>query len=285
MLNNLKTTLLLGILTTLLVLAGSLMGGRSGAMIAFVVAIVMNVASYWFSAKIVLATYGAREVKPGELPRVEQILDRLVQRANIPRPKLYVIPQSQPNAFATGRNPQHAAVAVTEGIVQMMPDDELEGVIAHELAHVKHRDILISTVAATLAGAVMMLASMARWGAIFGGFGGGRDDREGGGALGMLVVALVAPLAATLVQLAVSRSREFEADRGAVEMTGNPQGMARALHRLGQASGRIPMEASPQTAHMFIVSPMFGRLGTLFSTHPPIEDRIRALVGDRPIWA
>lgn len=284
MLNNLKTTLLLGVLTTLLVLAGSLMGGRSGALIAFVVAIVMNVGSYWFSAKIVLATYGAREVQPGELPRVEQILDRLVQRANIPRPKLYLIPQPQPNAFATGRNPQHAAVAVTEGIVRLMPDDELEGVIAHELAHVKHRDILISTVAATLAGAVMMLASMARWGAIFGGYGG-RDDREGGGALGMLVVALVAPIAATLVQLAVSRSREFEADRGAVEMTGNAPGMARALYRLAQTSGQIPMEASPQTAHMFIVSPMFGRLSSLFSTHPPIEDRIRALIGDRPVWA
>jgi heat shock protein HtpX len=284
MFNNLKTTFLLGLLTCMLVFAGQLLGGRQGAVLAFVFAIVMNFGSYWFSDKIVLRMYGAQEVLPGQLPRVEQMVERLAVRAGIPRPRLYLIPQAQPNAFATGRNPKHAAVAVTQGIVQLMSDEELEGVIAHELAHIKHRDILISTVAATIAGAVMMLASMAKWGAIFGGMSRD-DDREGMNPLAVLALAIVAPLAATMVQLAVSRSREFEADKGAVEMTGNPMGMARALARLQRAAERIPMDASPQTAHMFIVSPLLGGLARWFSTHPPIEARIEALIGNRALIA
>ncbi len=281
MTNTLKTFVLLAILTALLVLAGDVLGGQGGALIALVFAALMNLGAYWFSDKLVLMQYRAKLVEPGQLPRVEAVIERLCARANLPRPRLYVIPEEQPNAFATGRNPGHAAVAVTEGIVKAMTDEELEGVLAHELSHVRHRDILIGSVAATLAGAITWIATMAKWGAIFGGFGGGDRDREGGGGLiGFLALAIVAPIAALMVQMAVSRSREYAADAGAAELTHNPHGLARALQRLGQLSGRIPMDASPATAHMFIVSPLHGSaLLNLFSTHPPLEKRIARLIG------
>jgi heat shock protein HtpX len=276
--NAMKTFGLLTVLTVLVVAAGQLLGGTRGAVIALIVAAVMNLGSYWFSDRLVLMRYRAREVPQGRLQRLDAIVDRLVARSGLPRPRLFVIPSPQPNAFATGRDPAHAAVAVTEGLLHAMNDDELEGVIAHELAHVKHRDILIGSIAATLAGAVMLLATMARWGAIFGGF---ERDRRDGGLLGLLALAFVAPLAATLVQLAVSRSREFAADRGAAEMVGHPHGLASALRKLGQMAERVPMDASPASAHMFIVSPLSGRGSLLgwFSTHPPITARIERLLG------
>ncbi|MBP7148849.1 MAG: zinc metalloprotease HtpX [Acidobacteria bacterium] len=282
--STLKTFFLLALLTVLLVVVGQLVGGQQGAIIAFVLAVVMNFGTYWFSDRIVLARYRAQELQPGQVQRLDAIIDRLVARTGMPRPRLYLIPETQPNAFATGRNPAHAAVAVTEGLMRAMDDEELEGVIAHELSHVRHRDILIGTVAATMAGAVTMIASMARWAAMFGGFGG-RDEREGGGgALGLLFLMIVAPLAALIVQLAVSRSREYAADQGAATITGNPYGLARALRKLGQLSGRIPMDASPASAHMFIVSPLSGgAFMSLFSTHPPLEERIKRLLGGRSL--
>jgi len=277
--NYVKTALLLGLLTGLIVLCGGALGGRSGMLIALVLAAVMNLGSYWFSDKIVLAMYRAKPVSEAEAPRLHSIVDRLVARAGIPKPKLYVLPEEAPNAFATGRNPAHAAVAATAGLLEMMDDEELEGVLAHELAHVKNRDILISSIAATIAGAITMLASMARWGAIFGGFGG-RDERDGGGGgvLGLLFMAILAPIAAVVIQMAVSRSREYAADSTGAGFAGHPEGLARALEKLGRASQRIPMNASPSTSHMFIVKPLSGRafLG-LFSTHPPIEERVRRL--------
>jgi heat shock protein HtpX len=277
--NYLKTAALLGLLTGLLLAIGYLFGGESGMAIALVFAAGMNFFSYWFSDRIVLAMYRAKPVSEAEAPRVHAIVDRLVARAGLPKPKVYVLPQEAPNAFATGRNPQHAAVAVTVGLVQTMDDEELEGVIAHELAHVKNRDILISSIAATIAGAISYLAYMAQWAALFGGVGGSDDD-DGGGILGLLVTIIVAPIAAMIVQMAVSRSREYAADRTGAEMAGNPYGLARALERLGKASGRIPMHASPATSHMFIVKPFIrGGLANLFSTHPPIEKRIQKLLG------
>ena len=283
MANTAKTVFLLTLLTVILVGAGELLGGTGGAAAALVFAALLNLGAYWFSDKIVLAQYGAHEIAPGEAPRVERIVDGLVARAGLPRPRIFVIPERQPNAFATGRNPQHAAVAVTQGLLDLMDDDELAGVLAHELSHVRHRDILIGSIAATIAGAVSFLATMARWGAIFGGFGGGDRDRDGG-VLGLLAMAIVAPIAAMLVQLAVSRSREYAADAGAAELTGNPVGLARALRRLETASRRVPMDASPATAHMFIVSPLCGRsFASLFSTHPSIDDRVRRLVGEMPL--
>ena len=283
MANTAKTVFLLTLLTVILVGAGELLGGTGGAAAALVFAALLNLGAYWFSDKIVLAQYGAHEIAPGEAPRVERIVDGLVARAGLPRPRIFVVPERQPNAFATGRNPQHAAVAVTQGLLDLMDDDELAGVLAHELSHVRHRDILIGSIAATIAGAVSFLATMARWGAIFGGFGGGDRDRDGG-VLGLLAMAIVAPIAAMLVQLAVSRSREYAADAGAAELTGNPVGLARALRRLETASRRVPMDASPATAHMFIVSPLCGRsFASLFSTHPSIDDRVRRLVGEMPL--
>jgi heat shock protein HtpX len=279
--NYLKTALLLGLLTGLIVLCGGAMGGRSGMAFALVLAAIMNLGSYWFSDKIVLAMYRAQPVSESEAPRLHSIVERLVARAGLPKPKLYVLPQPAPNAFATGRNPSHAAVAVTSGLLEMMDDEELEGVIAHELSHVRNRDILIASVAATIAGAVTMLASMARWAAIFGGFGG-RDDREGGsgGALSLLFMAILAPIAAMIIQMAVSRSREYAADATGARLAGAPNGLARALEKLSRASQRIPMDASPATSHMFIVTPLSGRAFlNLFSTHPPIEERIRRLLG------
>lgn len=274
--NQLKTTLLLASLTALIILIGKYLGGQGGMMFAFVLALVMNLGSYWFSDKIVLAMYRAKRVQESESPRLHGIVRRLAQRAGIPMPRLYVIGSPQPNAFATGRNPSHAAVAVTTGILELMRDEEIEGVISHELAHVKNRDILISSIAATLAGAIMIIASMARFAAIFG--IGSRDNERGGGAIGLLVTALIAPIAATLIQLAISRSREFLADATGAKIAGSPTGLASALRKLGIASQRIPMQANPSTAHMFIVNPLSGsQLVKLFSTHPPLEERIARL--------
>lgn len=278
--NYMKTAALLGLLTGLIVIAGGALGGRSGMVMALGLAAVMNLGSYWFSDKIVLAMYRARPVSAAEEPRFHSIVDRLVARAGLPKPKLYVLPEAAPNAFATGRNPHHAAVAVTAGLMQMMDDEELEGVIAHELAHVRNRDILIASIAATIAGAVTMLAGMARWAAIFGGYGG-RDERDqgAGGVLGLLLMSILAPLAAMVIQMAVSRSREYAADATGASFAGNPYGLARALEKLGRASQRIPMPATPATSHLFIVMPLSGRaFMNLFSTHPPIEERIRRLV-------
>ena len=240
----------------------------------------MNFFSYWFSDKIVLAMYRAKPIGEADAPGLYAIVGRLASKAGMPMPRLYLIPQEAPNAFATGRGPNHAAVAVTEGILKLMSEDELEGILAHELSHVKNRDILISSIAATIAGAIAYLAHMAQWAAMFGGFGG-RDDRDrGGGVIGLLATAIIAPIAATLIQLAISRSREYEADASGARLAGSPLGLAHALEKLGHASGRIPMDANPATAHMFIVSPFVGQpLMRLFSTHPPLEERIRRLLG------
>ena len=274
--NTLKTTFLLALLTVLLVLAGGAIGGRSGMTFALVMAGVMNFVSYWFSDKIVLAMYGAEQVTEADYPEFYGLVRQLAVQAGIPMPKVYVIPSDTPNAFATGRNPEHAAVAATSGILRILSRDELLGVMAHELAHVKHRDILISSIAATVAGAITYLAHMAQWAAIF---GGGRDrDEEGGGLLSVLVMAIVAPLAAMLIQMAISRSREFDADKGGAVYSGNPLYLAGALRKLEMANRQIPMDANPATAHMFIVNPLTGGgLMSLFSTHPPVEERIRRL--------
>ncbi|MBI2466580.1 MAG: zinc metalloprotease HtpX [Candidatus Rokubacteria bacterium] len=271
-----KTTLLLGLLMGLFLLIGGTLGGRSGMVIAFGLAVVMNVASYWFSDKIVLAMYRARPVDETEAPELHRIVRNLATRARIPMPRLYVIPSPAPNAFATGRSPQHAAVAVTEGIVRIMNATELEGVLAHELAHVLNRDVLISTIAATMAGAIMMLANMARWAAFF---GSSRDDDEGGmNPIALVVTAILAPFAAMLIQLAVSRSREYGADATGAHLTRRPDTLASALEKLHEASRIVPMDASPATAHLFIVNPLSGRsLLALFSTHPPIEERVARL--------
>ncbi|MCR4309265.1 MAG: zinc metalloprotease HtpX [Deltaproteobacteria bacterium] len=277
--NTLKTTLLLAVLTVLFVLVGNAIGGQSGMVFAFGLAIVMNVGSYWFSDKIVLRMYKAREVTEAESPQLHGMVHRLALSAGVPMPKVYIIPEESPNAFATGRDPAHAAVAATEGILRVLSPDELEGVLAHEMAHVKNRDILIGTVAATLAGAIMMLASMARFAAIF---GGGRDDREGGGGLQLLVMAILAPLGAMMIQMAVSRSREYLADETGARFCGKPEALARALEKISNGSRQVPMQASPATAHMFIMSPLTGGgLMSLFSTHPPVEKRIERLMAMR----
>ncbi|MGD0585543.1 MAG: zinc metalloprotease HtpX [Oryzomonas sp.] len=274
--NMLKTTLLMGLLTVLLVTIGGTLGGRNGVTMAFLLAAGMNFFSYWFSDKIVLSMYGARQIEEADDPRFYGIVRRLAQRANLPMPKVYLIDSETPNAFATGRNPEHAAVAATTGIMRILGDDELAGVMAHELTHVKNRDILISTIAATFAGAITYLAHMAQWAAIFG--GGRRDDDEGGGVFGMLFMAILAPIAAMLVQMAISRSREFSADAGGASISGNPLSLANALQKLEMANQRIPMETNAATAHMFIVNPLTGGgLMTLFSTHPPIPERVARL--------
>jgi heat shock protein HtpX len=276
--NTLKVGVLLVALTALFIFVGDAIGGRSGAMIAFALALVMNLVSYWFSDKIVLSMYGARPLSPADAPELYRMTERLAERAGIPMPRLYVVPGPQPNAFATGRNPAHSAVAVTEGLVSLLNRDEVEGVIAHEIAHIKHRDTLTMTVVATIAGAVMLLADMARWAMIFG--GARSEDREGGNPLVFLLVLIVAPIAAMLIQLAISRAREYEADATGARLAGSPDGLANALRKLEQASRMIPMEASPSTAHLFIVNPlrgMGGALMSLFMTHPPIEERIRRL--------
>ena len=273
--NGLKTALLLGLLSGLLLVIGDLLGGANGILIAFVIAAVMNIGSYWFSDKIVLRMYRAQEVGP-EHP-LHQMTARLARQGNLPMPKVYIIPDASPNAFATGRNPEHAAVAATQGILQMLSQSELEGVIAHELAHVKHRDILISSVAATIAAAIMMAARMAMYAGMFGGH---RDDRGGGSnPIALLAMMILAPIAAMLIQAAISRSREFAADAGGARITGNPYGLADALRKIDAVSKRVPLDANPATAHMFIVKPFSGQaLMSLFSTHPPTEARIQALL-------
>jgi heat shock protein HtpX len=278
--NGIKTAFLLTLLTLLAIGVGDYFGGRSGMVVAFIMAATLNFVSYFFSDKISLAIYRAKPVSREQLPRVYQVLERLTAKIGIPMPKVYVIPTDSPNAFATGRNPKHASVAVTEGILRLLDDDELEGVLAHELGHVRNRDILTSSIAATLAGAITMLARFAYWGALFGGYGGGdRDDRRGGG-LGALLMLILAPLAATLIQLWVSRTREYEADSSGAHYTGNPYALARALEKLDAYSKRVPLVASPSTAHLFIVQPLVGvDFASLFSTHPPIYKRIERLTG------
>jgi heat shock protein HtpX len=276
--NTFKTAFLLTALTLLLLLIGRAFGGQNGMVIALVFAAVMNFIAYFFSDKIALATYRAQPVTREELPRVYQVVERLTQRIGLPMPKIYVIPTDSPNAFATGRNPQHASVAVTQGILNLLNDEELEGVLAHELGHVNNRDILISSIAATIAGAVTMLANMGKWAMIFGGYE--RDDRNRGGGLAALFTLIVAPIAAMLIQLAVSRSREYQADSSGAHYTGNPYALASALQKLDTYSRRVPMVASPSTAHLFIVQPLLGvDFGSLFSTHPPIAKRIERLTG------
>ena len=272
--NTFKTAFLLTALTLLLLFIGQMLGGQNGMLLALVVAAVLNFVSYFFSDKLALAMYHAQPVTREELPRAYQIVERLTQKIGIPMPKIYVIPTESPNAFATGRNPDHASVAVTHGILGLLNDEELEGVLAHELGHVRNRDILISSVAATLAGAITWL----RYGAMFGGMGD-RDSRRGGG-LGALIMLIVAPIAAALIQLAVSRSREYQADETGAHFTGNPYALASALAKLDAYSKRVPMSASPSTAHLFIIQPLLGmNFGNLFSTHPPIAKRIERLTG------
>jgi len=279
--NTFKTALLLTAMTLLLLASGQAIGGRNGLTIALIFAGVMNFVSYFFSDKIALAMYRARPVTREELPRAYQIVERLTQRVGLPMPKIYVITTDSPNAFATGRNPSHASVAVTQGILQLLNDEELEGVLAHELGHVRNRDILISSIAATLAGAITYIARMGYWASLFGYGGGGRDDRDrGGGGITALLMLILAPIAAMLIQLAVSRSREYQADETGAHLTGNPYALASALEKLDAYSRRRPMIASPSTAHLFIIQPMVGvDFASLFSTHPPIAKRIERLTG------
>jgi heat shock protein HtpX len=275
--NQFKTFLLMFVLTVLFILVGTAIGGRNGAICAFIFAALMNFFAYWFSDKIVLRMYGAKQVSQDEAPGLYQIVAELTSKASLPMPKVYMIENDTPNAFATGRNPEHAAVAVTSGIMKILSKEELMGVIGHELSHIRHRDILISTIAATLAGAISMLASMARWGAIFGGTTSDDEGGRGGNILFVLLFTMVASIAAMLVQMAISRSREYLADEGGAHLS-HPHYLARALSKLDVAAKRIPMEANPSTAHMFIVNPLSGGgVLSLFSTHPPIEERIARL--------
>ena len=276
--NAFKTALLLTVLTLLLLFLGRAFGGQQGMLIALIFAAVMNFVSYFFSDKIALAMYRAQPVTREDLPRVYGVVERLTQRVGIPMPKIYVIPTDSPNAFATGRNPSHASVAVTQGILNLLNDEELEGVLAHELGHVRNRDILISSIAATIAGAITYLAQMGKFAMIFGGMN--RDDRDRGGGFAALLMLILAPIAAMLIHLAVSRSREYEADSTGAHFTGNPYALASALSKLDTYSRRIPMVATPSTAHLFIIQPLLGmNFGSLFSTHPPIAKRIERLTG------
>jgi heat shock protein HtpX len=274
-----KTLFLLTALTVLLVLGGDAIAGQQGMTIALIIAVVMNGGAYFFSDKIALKSSGAQPVSREELPRLYQVMERLVAKAQLPMPKLYMIPQAAPNAFATGRNPSHASVAVTAGLMDLMNDDELEGVIAHELSHVRNYDILITSVAATLAGAITWIASMGRWAMLFGGFGGSRDDNRNGGGLAALFMLIVAPIAALLIQLGISRQREFSADASGVQMVGHANGLISALEKLGAYNARIPMNVSPTTAALFIVAPLTARevFSSLFQTHPPLAERIAVL--------
>jgi heat shock protein HtpX len=277
--NTTKTIVLMVGLTVLLVFLGGAFGGRQGMIFAFIFALATNMFSYWFSDKIVLRMYGAQEATEAEAPMLWGVTHDLALKMNMPMPKVYLIPSESPNAFATGRNPKHAAVAATQGILRMLTREELEGVMAHELGHVRNRDILIGTIAAAIAGAISMLAYMAQWAMIFGGFGGRRDDDEGsGGMIGGILMIILAPIAAGLIQMAISRSREYEADATGARICGNPLWLANALRKLQVGSQRVPLNANPATAHMFIVNPLRGGgFGSLFSTHPPLEDRIARL--------
>jgi heat shock protein HtpX len=281
--NTIKTGLLLGALTGLLMLIGGFFGGQQGVVIAFIFAMVLNFGSYWFSDKLVLSMYHAQPVPDNEAPELISIVKTLALKASLPMPRVYIIPGDTPNAFATGRDEHHAVVAVTEGILRILTQEELEGVISHELTHIKQRDILIGSIAATLAGAIVMLANMAQWAAMFG--GASRDDEEGGGGIvGLIVMAVLAPIAATIIQMAISRSREYLADAGGAKISGRPYALANALEKLSRASEAIPLGANPSSAHMFIVNPLTGRsLMNLFSTHPPVEERIARLKSMRPI--
>jgi heat shock protein HtpX len=276
--NTFKTAFLLTALTLLLMFVGRWFGGQNGMLLALALAAVLNFVSYFYSDKIALAMYRAQPVTREQLPRAYEIVERLTQKIGIPMPKMYVLPTESPNAFATGRNPQHASVAVTHGILGLLNDEELEGVLAHELGHVRNRDILISSIAATVAGAITYLAEMARWGMIFGGYDRDRNDR--GGGIGALFMIILAPVAAMLIQLAVSRSREYQADESGAHFTGNPYALASALAKLDAYSKRVPMQATPSTAHLFIIQPFLGQsLMSMFSTHPPIAKRIERLTG------
>ncbi|MGO9137564.1 MAG: zinc metalloprotease HtpX [Syntrophales bacterium] len=281
--NTIKTGLLLGVLTGLLMLIGGYFGGKQGVVIAFIFATVMNFGAYWFSDKIILRMYNAQEVGESQAPQLYAIVKDLALKAGLPMPKVYIVPGETPNAFATGRNEEHAVVAVTEGILRILNREELEGVLAHELTHIKNKDMLIGSIAATLAGAIVMLANMAQWAAIFG--GSNRDDsEEGGGIIGLIVMAILAPIAATIIQMAISRSREYLADEGGARVSGKPYGLAGALEKLSKASQAMPMDANPSTAHIFIVNPLTGKsLMNLFSTHPPIEERIARLRSMKPM--
>ena len=282
--NTLKTAFLLTALTLLLIFIGS-RWGENGMIIAFIIAAGMNFFSYFYSDKLALAMYRAQPVTREQLPRAYEVVERMTGRLGLPMPKMYVIPTDSPNAFATGRNPKHASVAVTHGILQLLTDEELEGVLAHELGHVRNRDILTSSIAATLAGAITLIARMGWWAEMFGGYGGGDRDRRGGG-LSMLFMLILAPIAAMLIQLAVSRSREYEADATGAHITGNPYALASALEKLDAYSKRIPMPGSPTTAHLFIVEPLLSResFANLFSTHPPIRKRIERLIGRSSVY-
>ena len=279
--NNLKTTVLLAAMTGLLLAVGEFWRGQQGMIFALVVAGVMNLGSYFFSDKIAIAMAGAQPVSRQEGPRIYQIVERLAAKANVPVPKIYLIPTDSPNAFATGRNPSHASVAVTRGILEICTDEEIEGVLAHELGHVKNRDILTSAVVATIAGAITLIARLVYWGELFGGFGGGRNDDRRGGVFSALAMMILAPFAAMLIQLAISRSREYEADHTGAEITGNPHGLARALEKIDQWSKRVPMQVSPSMAHLYCAQPLTSGefLSSLFSTHPPISKRIERLIG------
>ena len=280
--NTVKTALLLGALTGLLMLIGGLIGGRGGVFIAFIFALILNFGSYWFSDKIVLKMYRAQEVSESSAPDLYNIVRNLAIRASLPMPRVFIIPEQTPNAFATGRNENHAVVAVTEGIMRILNKEELEGVIAHELSHIKNKDMLISSIAATIAGAISMLATMAQWAAIFGG-GSSSDEDSGGGIIGLIAMAIFAPLAAAVIQMAISRSREYLADAGGASITKNPYGLASALEKLTKASQVIPMDAKPSTAHLFIVNPLSGKaFMNLFSTHPPLAERIARLRSMKP---
>jgi heat shock protein HtpX len=278
--NTLKSTLLLVVLMLLLVFTGGWIAGERGMVFGFLISVAMNFTAYFFSDKIALGIYRAQPATREQLPRVYQVVERLAAKEGLPMPKIYVLPTESPNAFATGRNPKHASVAVTHGILDLLDDEELEGVLAHELGHVQNRDILTSSIAATLAGAITMIARMGYWGALFGGYGGGDRRERGGGGIGALLMIIVAPIAAMMIQLAISRSREFEADATGAHTTGNPYALARALQKLENYSKRLPLQATPSTAHLFIIAPLIGGgFGSLFSTHPSTRERIHRLIG------
>ena len=278
MTSQIKTALLLGLLTVLICIVGQAMGGRTGLFIAFAMALVMNVGSYWFSDKIVLSMYNARELSPADAPGLHAMVEELARNGNLPKPRIMLVPQDAPNAFATGRDPEHAVVAVTQGIMRLLSPEELRGVIAHELGHIKNRDILVQSIAAVLGGVVMMLANMLQWAAIFGGTRSNDEEGGGTGVLGGLLMAILAPIAASLIQMAISRSREFLADATGAQLSGTPLALAGALGKLDAYSRQIPMNANPATENMFIVNPFAGvSMASLFSTHPPTEERIRRL--------